>query len=213
MKDFRPISLCNVLHKLISKVLANRIKKVLPEIISSNQSAFIPKRLRTDNIMVAYEMLHSVKIRQKGKMGSMTIKLDMSKVYDRVECTFLEAMLIWLGFGEKISSLVMRCVSPVSYSVLVNGKAGMKLIPSRGIRQEDHLSPYLFIICTRGLSQLLLKVESQGDIRDCGVSRETKSESPFYLLMIVCCFAKPRRRNGGTYALSYKSMRVLLGRP
>ena len=81
--EFRPISLCNVIYKFIAKVFANWLKKVLRKIISPNQSAFIPSRLITDNIVIAFEALHTMDTWLKGAERYMALKLDMSKAYDR----------------------------------------------------------------------------------------------------------------------------------
>jgi hypothetical protein len=164
VSEFKPISLCNVLYKLISKVLANRLKQVLPSVISPYQSAFVPGWLIIDNVLATYEALHSMKTCMRGKKGYMVVKLDMSKAYDRVEWSFLEAMMRRLGFTKGWISMIMRCVSCVSYSVLVNGVPYGNIRPSRGLRQGDPLSPYLFLLVAEGLSTMLVGAEREGKI-------------------------------------------------
>lgn len=105
--EFKPISLCNVFYKIVVKVSLNRLNEILSEIISPSQSAFIPSKLITDNIMVTYEVLHTMKTSQEGSKGGMAIKLDMSKAYDRIEQDFLEAVMDKLGFRRKWKQLIM----------------------------------------------------------------------------------------------------------
>jgi hypothetical protein len=128
-----PINLYNVLFKVISKVLANRLKKILPSIISLEQSAFILERLITDNVLAAYETLHTMQTRLKGKNGFMAIKLDMSKMYDQVEWWYLEAIMKWLVFATWWINLILMCVTTVRYSILVNGKPCGFITPKRGL--------------------------------------------------------------------------------
>ena len=170
--EFCPISLCNVIYKLISKVLENKLKIILPQIVSDSQSAFVPGRLITDNVLVAFETLHYMHHNKIGRDGAMALKLDMSKAYDRVEWIFLEKIMSRMGFHQKWISLMTGCISTVSYSILVNGEPHGYIKPSRGLRQGDPLSPYLFLLCAEGLHSLINKAGRDGDIQGVSLCRE-----------------------------------------
>ena len=178
--DFRPISLCNVLYKLVSKVLANRLKRVLPIIIHESQSGFVPGRLITDNILVAYECFHYLRKKKKGKEGFLGLKLDMSKAYDRVEWSFLEQMMLKLGFPGSFVTLIINCIKSASFSILVNGQPSRTFVPTRGLRQGDPLSPFLFIICAEGLSTLLRDAEAKKEIHGLKIGKKVDAISHLF---------------------------------
>ena len=109
MVDLRKIALCNVLYKIVTKVLANRLKMVLSDIISDSQCAFVPGRMITDNIMVAYELMHYLKRKRHGNSGFAVLKIDISKAYDHLEWGFLHNMMLALGFFQRWVALIMMC--------------------------------------------------------------------------------------------------------
>uniref|UniRef100_A0A803PDB5 Reverse transcriptase domain-containing protein n=1 Tax=Cannabis sativa TaxID=3483 RepID=A0A803PDB5_CANSA len=162
MSQLRPISLCTVLYKLVSKVIVLRLKPFLSLVISKSQSAFLQSRFITDGVLVAFELLHSLKHLKRGKEGYAAIKVDMSKVFDRVEWHFIQSMMITMGFDSAVVDLIIHCISSVSYSFTVNGFVQGQVTPTRGICQGDSLSPFLFIICAKGLSRLFQHEEQHG---------------------------------------------------
>ena len=136
----------------------------------------------TNNILISFETLHCMKSKRQGNIAHMALKLDISKTYNRVEWDYLKALMLKMGFHQKWVDLIMAEVSSVSYSMLVNGSPSGFIKPSRGIHQGDPLSPYLFLLCTKGFSKLLGNVAHHRDLH--GVSCSQNGPSITHLLFV-----------------------------
>ncbi|KAA3478810.1 Beta-glucosidase 46 [Gossypium australe] len=152
--QFRPISLCSVMYKLVMKVIANRFKLVFPNIISQEQAGFIAGRNISDNIILAQEVIHSMRCKKNGKSW-MAIKLDLEKAYDRVSWEFINVSLVAAGVPEFLRRVILSAISSSSMQILWNGVSSNKFKPVRGIRQGCPLSPYLFVLCMDWLGHLI----------------------------------------------------------
>ena len=155
MKDYRPISCCNVIYKVISKMIANRLKVVLPNFIAGNQSAFVKDRLLIQNVLLATEL---VKDYHKDSIsGRCALKIEISKAFDSVQWSFLTKVLSAMNFPTEFIHWITLCITTASFSVQVNGKLVGFFRSARGLRQGCSLSPYVFVISMEVLSKMLDK--------------------------------------------------------
>ena len=115
--------------------------------------------------------MHHISQKKGGKLGDIAIKLDMNKAYDRVEWACLEKIIEKLGFDVKWRKLFMQCITIVSYAIKINGCLRGRIIPSRGIWQGDPLSPYLFLLCAKGLSALIKASVCNGSMEGIAICR------------------------------------------
>lgn len=139
VSQFRPISLCNPIYKVITKIIVNRLKNVMGEVISPFQIGFVPGRNIHENIIIAQEMLRSMR-KMRGKVGFFAIKVDLSKAYDRLNWHFIENILYEVGLPNKLITLIMHCVFTVNTNVLWNGQRSEFFSPEKGVCQGDPIT-------------------------------------------------------------------------
>jgi hypothetical protein len=152
--DYRPISLCNVIYKVIAKSLANRLKPHLLDFIDPAQQAFIEGRRISDNIIIAQEIAHSFALRSWNHSAFM-LKIDLAKAFDRLEWSFIVSALARKGLHGHFINLIYACISSPTFSVIINGQPSHKFKSGRGIRQGCPMSPYLFVLAINELSLAL----------------------------------------------------------
>ena len=157
ISDFRPISLIGCIYKVIAKMLANRMRKIMPQIIDERQSTFIKGRQLLHGVLVANEVVEEVR---RSKRPCMVFKVDFEKAYDSVSWQFLLYMLKRMGFHERWIRWIRGCLTSASMSVLVNGSPTAEFKPQRGLRQGDPLALLLFDLVAEGLTGLMREAVS-----------------------------------------------------
>ena len=188
ISDFRPISLITSLYKIIVKVLSGRLKGILHETIHSTQGAFVQGRQILDVVLIANER------RRSGKEG-VIFKIDFENAYDHVKWDFLDQVLEKKGFSPRWRKWMSGCLSSVSYAVLVNGSAKGWIKASRGLKQGDPLSPFLFILVADVLSRLLLRADERNMLEGFRVGRNRTRVSHLQFVDDTIFFSNSREED------------------
>lgn len=136
ISQFRPISLCNVSYKIVIKMLVNRLKSVFPFIVVENQVSFVPGRHLQDNVVVLWEILHSMR-RRKAKKSQMVLTIDLEKAYDQLRWDFIKETLVQVGFPSNWIEVIMEGSQDTSMRLVINRGLSQAFKPSRGVRQGD----------------------------------------------------------------------------
>ncbi|XP_074270960.1 uncharacterized protein LOC141594873 [Silene latifolia] len=193
ISQYRPIILCNVIYRLASKCLANRLKLVISSIVSESQQAFVSSRLMSDSCVITHEIMHYLNNMKKGFVSYAALKLVMHKAFDRVSWTFLIAILKKFGFPVFWQDIIWECISTVTYNIIINGEPSSTFKPSCGLRQGDPLSPYVFIMCIEILSCQLRTTEKSTALNGLKISRYAPPITHLFYAddAFICCKATP----------------------
>jgi hypothetical protein len=153
MGDFRPIACCNVIYKCITKIISNRMIPILDSLVSWNQSAFIPGRNISENVLLAQELVRNY--HRKGGQPRCTMKIDLMKAYDSVNWEFILHCLACFGFPVKFINWIRECITSPRFSIAINGTLVGFFKGAKGLRQGDPISPYLFVIAMEVFSKIM----------------------------------------------------------
>lgn len=160
--NWQPIALLNVCYKIYAKALQKRLQPILSEVISADQTAFLPLRFILNNVLLLDETVHWAK---QSKQDIVLLKLDFMKAYDRISWEFLFSAMAAMGFGEGFIHLVQLLFRNVSSSVYLNGSQTAGFEISKGVRQGCPLAPYLFLLVGEALNIYLQQVGTAGRIK------------------------------------------------
>lgn len=163
MTQYRPISCCNVLYKAISKLITNRMKPIMPSLVSPNQAAFVHGRKLADHVLLAQTLCRDYHINRDAPR--ICFKLDISKAFDMLSWDFLFNLLDLLGFNSRFTGWIRKCITGSMVSVKINGALEGYFRCKSGLKQGDPLSPYLFVIAMEALTRCILLETGRGNFK------------------------------------------------
>jgi len=156
------------MYKIVAKILANRLKKVMHLIIDERQSTFLDGRHMLHNVLIANEVVDEAKRSQK---PCIVFKVDYEKAYDFVSWDFLIYMLRRMRFCTRWIQWIEGCLKSTSISVLINGSPSSEFSPQKGLRQGDPLAPLLFNIVAEAITGMMSQAVGKGIFRGFLVGR------------------------------------------
>lgn len=208
LSEFRPISLIGSYYKVLSKILAKRLKKVIGKLVDEVQNAFIEGRFILDGVLIANE---TVDFMRNKKEKCLIIKVDFEKAYDSLSWEYLDEVLSQMGFGDKWRKWMRVCLKSASISLLANGSPTEEFKMERGVRQGDPLSPFLFILAAEGLNAMIKEAKQSGLFRGVQVGMDRVEVSHLQYADDSIFFGEWDRRNIGNLMIILKSFEAVSG--
>lgn len=186
LKKFQPISLLYVQVKLASKMIVNRLKPLMRELVGPSQTSFILGRKSLDNVILCQELVHTLRF-TKARQGGMIIKVDLEKAYDMMKWEFVKKTMRDAYIPQQIAKVVMNMLKKSTSRLLWNGEITDKIHHKRGLRQGDPLSPYLFVLCLERLGHWICRRVEDGVWKPLKASRGAL-KSPTSFSLTICYF-------------------------
>ena len=189
LKDCGPISLVGCLHKIITKILASKMKMAMLTLVGKSQSSFVWKRQILDGDLIANKAIWWVK---KKRIKASLLKLDFHKAYDSVKWSFVDRILEVMRFGNKWKRMIRYCITLASLSIFINVSPTASSKMEKGLRQGDPLSPFLFILVAKVMNRMIIKARELGVIKGAEVGKEKieLTHLQFVDNILLICLAK-----------------------